>query len=157
MDSRLTTSIVCFCFLGEFSVEVSSMVTIVMSFVGDCSELDCSRFQMLLTIISTLVVDFMIPFGWVTFGSAVYEHDGSFEFLGEFDRFEFKKSFGIDDATISYDVPGESEGILNTLKVGENFKVVVSSEVMLLFSEELEYRSFRAFSCLVSEISLHVG
>ena len=63
------------------------------------------------------------------------------------------KSFGVDDPTISYDFPGESEGILSTLTAGENFKDVVSSEVMLLFSEELEYKSFRDFSCLVSEVS----
>ena len=48
------------------------------------------------------------------------------------------KAFGVDDAKISYDVPGESEGILNTLSVSENFKVVVSSEVVPFFPEELE-------------------
>ena len=149
VDSRLTTSNICVCFPGESSFEVSSIVTTVMSFVGDWSVMDCCRFHMLLTILSTLGVDFIIPFAWFTLRS-VYKHDG----LGEFIRLEFMKSSGVEDAKISYDVPGESNGIMKTFTVGENFEAVVSSEVMLLFSEEFEYRNFRVLSGLASEVSL---
>ena len=44
--------------------------------------------------------------------------------------------------------------MLNTFKVGENFRVVVSMDVMLLFSEELEYNSFLVLSTVALAFSV---
>ena len=130
--SRKTTSIcrIGGC-IGKSSAELLSRV--VLSWFG--------WFQILFTILSSLGVSFITPWGRLCTGWE-YEHDGWFACVDSL--LSFMKSLGSEEVTIANGgVLGDSVSILWILKVGENFSFALLTDVKLLLSEELEYFSLR--------------
>ena len=133
VESRYTTSTFLIGgWIGKSSVELISRP--VLSWLG--------WLHIFSTSLSHFGVDFMMPWGSFRDGGE-YELEVCCWLVGSFDS--IIKSCGSDDVMISKCfVPGDSDWMLWILTVGENLSLFLLTDMKLLFSDELEYSSFRS-------------